>query len=52
MKMSLYKLNKLIQGYPILVEMIDSVQIVQQGQGEKSTIVEVKLKNFLTKNEN
>ena len=44
--MTLYKLNRLIQDYPMLLDMIDEVQIVQDGNNEKSTIVQVRLKNF------
>lgn len=44
--MTLYKLNRLIQDFPILLDMIDEVQIVQDGNSEKSTIVQVRLKNF------
>lgn len=44
--MTLYKLNRLIQDYPMLLDMIDEVQIIQNGNSEKSTIVQVRLKNF------
>lgn len=44
--MTLYKLNLLIQDFPMLLDMIDEVQIVQDGNSEKSTIVQVRLKNF------
>ena len=44
--MTLYKLNRLIEDYPMLLDMIDKVQIVQDGNNEKSTIVQVQLKNF------
>ena len=44
--MTLYKLNKLIQDFPMLLDMIDEVQIVQDGNSDKSTIVQVRLKNF------
>ena len=44
--MTLYKLNRLIEDYPMLLDMIDKVQIVQDGNNEKSTIVQVRLKNF------
>ena len=44
--MTLYKLNRLIQDYPIIGYIIDHVNIVQQGQGEHTTIVEVFYKQF------
>ena len=44
--MTLYKLNRLIQDYPMLLDMVDEVQIIQNGNSEKSTIVQVRLKNF------
>lgn len=44
--MTLYKLNRALQEYPILQYMIDHVEIVQQGQGEHTTIVKVVYKNF------
>ena len=44
--MTLYKLNRLIEDFPMLLDMIDEVQIVQDGNNEKSTIVQVRLKNF------
>lgn len=44
--MTLYKLNLLIQDFPMLLDMIDEVQIVQDGNSEKNTIVQVRLKNF------
>ena len=44
--MTLYKLNRLIQDFPMLLDMIDEVQIVQDGDSEKNTIVQVWLKNF------
>lgn len=44
--MTLYKLNRLIEDFPMLLDMIDEVQIVQDGNSEKSTIVQVRLKNF------
>ena len=44
--MTLYKLNRLIQDFPMLLDMIDEVQIVQDGDSEKNTIVQVRLKNF------
>ena len=44
--MTLYKLNRLIQDFPMLLDIIDEVQIVQDGNSEKSTIVQVRLKNF------
>ena len=44
--MTLYKLNLLIQDFPMLLDIIDEVQIVQDGNNEKSTIVQVRLKNF------
>ena len=54
--MTLYKLNNLIKDYPIIGYIIDHVDIVQQGQGEHTTIVKVfykqfcnEIKNFLDK---
>ena len=46
MQLTLYKLNQLVKDFPMLLDMIDEVQIVQNGNGEKSTIVQVRLKNF------
>ena len=43
---TLYKLNRLIEDFPMLLDMIDEVQIVQDGNSEKNTIVQVRLKNF------
>ena len=43
---TLYKLNRALQEYPILGYMIDHIEIVQQGQGEHTTIVKVVYKNF------
>ena len=47
--MTLYKLKKLIEGYPILGYIIDHVEVIQQGQGEHTTIVKVVYKNFANK---
>ena len=47
MQLTLYKLNQLVKGYPIIRYIIDHVEIVQQGQGERNTIVEVQFKNFV-----
>ena len=44
--MTLYKLNRLIEDFPMLLDMIDEVQIVQDGNSEKNTIIQVQLKNF------
>ena len=44
--MTLYKLNRLIQDFPMLLDMIDEVQVIQDGNSEKNTIVQVQLKNF------
>ena len=49
--MTLYQLNRLIQDFPMLLDMIDEVQIVQDGNNEKSTIVQVRLKNFFEEKE-
>lgn len=49
--MTLYKLNLLIQDFPMLLDIIDKVQIVQDGNSEKSTIVQVRLKNFSSEKE-
>lgn len=46
MGISIYKLNRLIEGYPIIGYIIDHVDIIQQGQGEHTTIVKVVYKNF------
>jgi len=43
---TLYKLNRAIQEYPILGYIIDHVEVIQQGQGEHTTIVKVIYKNF------
>jgi hypothetical protein len=43
---TLYKLKKLIEGYPILGYIIDHVEIVQQGQGDHTTIVKIFYKQF------
>lgn len=57
MQLTLYKLNRLIEDYPIIGYMIDHVDIVQQGQGEH-TIVKIfykqfcnEVRNFLDKKE-
>ena len=44
--MTLYKLNRLIEDYPIIGYMIDHVDIVQQGQGEHTTFVRIFYKQF------
>lgn len=44
--MTLYKLNCLIKDYSIIGYIIDHVDIVQQGQGEHTTIVKVFYKQF------
>ena len=44
--MTLYKLNRAIQEYPILRYIIDHVETIQQGQGERTTIVNVVYKQF------
>jgi len=56
--MSLYKLNRLIEDYLIIGYIIDHVNIIQQGQSEHTTIVEVfykqfcnEIRNFLDKTE-
>jgi len=56
--MSLYKLNRLIEDYPIIGYIIDHVNIIQQGQSEYTTIVEIfykqfcnEIRNFLDKTE-
>ena len=46
MQLTLYKLNQLVEDFPMLLDMIDEVQIVQDGDSEKNTIVQVRLKNF------
>ena len=46
MRLTLYKLNLLMRDYPLYF-IIDSVYVVQQGQSYKSTIVEIKFKNFI-----
>lgn len=51
MRLTLYKLNLLIRDYPLFF-IIDSVNLVQQGQSDKSTIVEIKFKNFIDNTEN
>lgn len=47
MQLTLYKLNQLVKGYPIIRYIIDHVEIVQQGQGEHTTIVKIQFKNFM-----
>lgn len=47
--MTLYKLNRLIENYPIIRYIIEHVDIVQQGQSPKSTYVQVQFKNFVNK---
>ena len=44
--MTLYKLNCLIKDYPIIGYIIDRVEVIQQGQGEHTTIVKVFYKQF------
>ena len=44
--MTLYKLNRLIEDYPIIGYIIDYVDIVQQGQDEHTTIVKIFYKRF------
>lgn len=46
MRLTLYKLNLLMRDYPLFV-IIDTVILIQQGQSDKSTIVEIKFKNFI-----
>ena len=46
MRISLYKLNHLVKDYPIISYIIDHVEIVQQGQGEHTTIVKIVYKQF------
>ena len=46
MQLTLYKLNQLVKGYPIISYIIDHVEIVQQGQGEHTTIVKIVYKQF------
>jgi len=43
---TIYKLNRLLQDYPIIGYMIDHVELVQQGQGDHTTIVKVVYKQF------
>ena len=56
--MSLYKLNKLVQDYPMLKDMIDNIQMIDyHGDMSKQTIIEVTMKeipkeeNFVTNEE-
>lgn len=51
MRMSLYKINKLREFYPLLNEMIEKIEVIQQGQGPKSTIVEVYVKEIESQND-
>ena len=46
MKMSLYKLNLLVQNYPLLQKMIENVQLISPNNGGlgRTTFVEVTLK--------
>ena len=44
---TLYKLNLLMQDYPILKLIIDNVMLEQLGESPKSTIVQVQFKNFV-----
>ena len=46
MRLTLYKLNLLMRDYPLYF-IIDNVTLIQQGQSDKSTIVEIKFKNFI-----
>lgn len=52
MRLTLYRFRLLLQDYPIIDYIIKKVNLIQQGQSAKSTIIEIELKNFLTKNEN
>lgn len=45
MQITLYKLNLLVQDYPILKYIIKNVVLIHQGNGEKSTIVQVYFNN-------
>ena len=36
-----------MRDYPILAEIIDNVYIIQKTEGSKTTIVEIKFKNFI-----
>jgi hypothetical protein len=49
---TLYKLNRLIEDYPIIAYIIDHVEIVQQGNSDKSTIVKIFYKQFCNENRN
>lgn len=48
MRMSLYKLNLLVQNYPLLQEMIENVQLIGPNNGGlgRTTFVEVTLKQI------
>ena len=46
MQLTLYKLNRLIEGYPIIGYIIDRVEVIQQGQGDHTTIVKIFYKQF------
>ena len=45
MQITLYKLNLLVRDYPILKYIIKNVTLIRQGNGEKSTIVQVYFNN-------
>jgi hypothetical protein len=47
--MTLYKLQLLLQGYPILNYIIKNVYIIQEGQSPKSTYVQIEYKDFVNK---
>ena len=46
--MSLYKLNLLVQNYPLLQEMIENIQLISSNNGGlgRTTFVEVTLKQI------
>ena len=47
MKISLYKLNKLVQDYPIIKDMIENIQMIEyHGDMSKQSIVELILKDI------
>jgi len=47
MRISLYKLNKLVQDYPMLRDMIENVQMIDyHGDMSKLTIVQVTMKDI------
>ena len=49
MRISLYKFRLLLRDYPIINYIIKKVNLIQQGQSPKSTIIEIELKNFIDK---